>query len=52
MISQRRIFFFCLDVCPVVSNALSPRTILVAPPAQSGLTYYGDVYVCDETTTR
>lgn len=29
-----------------------PRTILVAPPTQIGLTYAGDVYVCDETTTR
>ncbi|CAF2512453.1 unnamed protein product [Rotaria sp. Silwood2] len=40
------------NVCPSVSNTLSPRTILVAPPAQVGLTYSNDVYVCDETITR
>lgn len=26
--------------------------VLVAPAAQTGLTYASDVYVCDETTTR
>ncbi|UJR30625.1 hypothetical protein I4U23_018150 [Adineta vaga] len=40
------------SVCPTVSNALQPRTVLVAPASQTGLTYYNDVYVCDETTTR
>jgi hypothetical protein len=44
--------FSAQDVCPSVSSALSPRTILVAPPSQTGLTYANDIYVCDETTTR
>jgi len=49
---QKKMIIFFLDVCPSASNALSPRTILVAPPTQVGLTYSNDVYVCDETTTR
>ncbi|CAF0916171.1 unnamed protein product [Rotaria sp. Silwood1] len=40
------------NVCPSVSNTLSPRTILVAPPSQVGLSYSNDIYVCDETITR
>ncbi|CAF3632430.1 unnamed protein product [Rotaria sordida] len=40
------------NVCPSISNTLSPRTVLVAPPAQAGLVYSNDVYVCDETITR
>lgn len=46
-------FFIFADVCPSVSSSLVPRSILVAPSTgQSGLTYAGDVYVCDETPTR
>lgn len=44
--------YFFSGVCPSVSNTLLPRTILVAPPAQLGLTYANDVYVCDETPER
>ncbi len=51
-IKQENDYFYFQDVCPGVVNNLSPRTILVAPPSQIGLTYAGDVYVCDETTTR
>ena len=39
-------------VCPVASNVLAPRTILIVPAAQPGLTYANHVYVCDETTSR
>jgi hypothetical protein len=52
LINKKNDYIFFLDVCPSTSNALSPRTILVAPPTQVGLTYSNDVYVCDETTTR
>jgi hypothetical protein len=41
-----------LDTCQAQANTLLPRTILVAPPAQSLLTYSNDIYVCDETLTR
>ncbi|CAF3743558.1 unnamed protein product [Rotaria socialis] len=40
------------SICPSISSTLSPRTILVAPPAQTGLSYSNDVYVCDEILTR
>ncbi|CAF4036975.1 unnamed protein product [Adineta steineri] len=40
------------STCPTASSMLLPRTVLVAPAAQTGLTYANDVYVCDETTTR
>jgi hypothetical protein len=52
LIDKKIIILFFLGVCPSVSSTLSPRTILVAPPSQVGLTYSNDVYVCDETTTR
>ncbi len=45
-------YVLSIDVCPNVSNLFSPRTILVAPPSQTGLTYANDIYVCDETITR
>ncbi|CAF2076674.1 unnamed protein product [Rotaria magnacalcarata] len=40
------------SICPSISSTLSPRTILVAPSAQAGLSYSNDVYVCDEILTR